>query len=90
MSPTEDEWNPTGVHRSHLDLAVMPNLNWQSSVSFVEEGKRKAAVQYYDGSLENRQTVTKDNTTKTTIVAENFYDNQDRDPGLTAPGVKKP
>src|SRR5450432_2748567 len=55
------------------------NLNWQSSTSFAEEGKRKSVVQYFDGSLRNRQTVTKDNTTRTTIVAEKFYDNQGRD-----------
>ena len=54
------------------------NMNWQSSVTFAEEGKRKAVVQYYDGSLRSRQTVTKDNSTKNTIVAETYYDNQGR------------
>jgi RHS repeat-associated protein len=53
-------------------------LNWQSSVSFAEEGKRKVVVQYFDGSLRNRQTVTKDNTNNKTIVAETFYDHQGR------------
>jgi hypothetical protein len=54
------------------------NLNWQSSITFAEEGKRKVVVQYFDGSLRSRQTVTKDNTTNTTIVAETFYDYQGR------------
>lgn len=54
------------------------NLNWQSTISFAEEGKRKVVVQYYDGSLRSRQTVTKDNTTNTTIVGESFYDHQGR------------
>lgn len=54
------------------------NLNWQSSTSFAEEGKRKSVVQYFDGSLRSRQTVTKDNTTNTTVVAETFYDKQGR------------
>jgi len=54
------------------------NLNWQASTSFAEEGKRKSVVQYFDGSLRSRQTVTKDNTTNTTIVAESFYDYQGR------------
>lgn len=54
------------------------NLNWQSSLSFAEEGKRKAVVQYYDGSLRSRQTVTKDNSTNTTLVSESFYDYQGR------------
>jgi RHS repeat-associated protein len=53
-------------------------LNWQSSISFAEEGKRKVVVQYFDGGLHSRQTVTKDNTTNNTIVAETFYDYQGR------------
>ncbi|MDF2188425.1 LamG-like jellyroll fold domain-containing protein [Paraflavitalea sp. CAU 1676] len=52
--------------------------NWQATTSFAEEGKRKTVVQYFDGSLRNRQTVTKDNTTDTTLVAETFYDFQGR------------
>jgi hypothetical protein len=54
------------------------NLNWQSTASYAEEGKRKVVVQYYDGSLRGRQTVTKDNTTNTTIVSESYYDAQGR------------
>lgn len=54
------------------------NLNWQSAISFAEEGKRKVVVQYYDGSLRSRQTVTKDNTTDTTLVSETYYDYQGR------------
>ncbi|NLR81200.1 RHS repeat-associated core domain-containing protein [Chitinophaga eiseniae] len=53
-------------------------LNWQSSISFAEDGKRKVVLQYYDGSLRNRQTVTKDNTTNQTVVAESLYDYQGR------------
>jgi RHS repeat-associated protein len=53
-------------------------LNWQASTSYAEEGKRKTVIQYFDGTLRNRQTVTKDNTTNTTLVAETFYDYQGR------------
>jgi len=53
-------------------------LNWQASTSFAEEGKRKSVVQYFDGILYNRQTVTKDNSSNTTVVAESFYDYQGR------------
>ncbi len=53
-------------------------LNWQASTSFAEEGKRKSVIQYFDGSLRSRQTVTKDNTTDETVVAESFYDYQGR------------
>jgi RHS repeat-associated protein len=64
-------------------------LNWQATISFAEEGKRKAVIQYYDGSLRGRQTVTKDNSTNTVVSAETFYDGQGR-PAiqvLPAPGV---
>ncbi|MBV8255407.1 MAG: AHH domain-containing protein [Chitinophaga sp.] len=54
------------------------NLNWQASVSYAEGGKRKAVVNYFDGNFMNRQTVTKDNTTNTTVVAETLYDKQGR------------
>jgi RHS repeat-associated protein len=53
-------------------------LNWQSNISFAEDGKRKVVVQYFDGSLLNRQTVTKDNSTQTAMVAETMYDQQGR------------
>jgi RHS repeat-associated protein len=54
------------------------SLNWQVRTSFAEEGKRKTVVQYYDGSLRSRQTVTKDNVSNTTVTAETFYDGQGR------------
>ncbi len=53
-------------------------VNWQATTSYAEEGKRKSVMQYYDGSLRNRQTVTKENVNNTTIVAETFYDDQGR------------
>lgn len=65
------------------------SLNWQASTTFAEEGKRKTVIQYYDGSLRQRQTVTKDNTTGETVVAETFYDGQGRPAVqlLPAPGI---
>ncbi len=54
------------------------NLNWQSTVSYAEDGKRKVVVQYYDGSLRSRQTVTKDNVINNLIVGETYYDYQGR------------
>lgn len=50
------------------------NLNWQSSISFAEEGKNKTVVSYHDGSLRNRQAVTKINTDERAIAGETFYD----------------
>jgi len=55
-----------------------PNLNWQSTTSFAEDAKLKSVVQYFDGSLRNRQTVTKDYSTRNTIVGETIYDMQGR------------
>ena len=65
------------------------SLNWQVTTTFAEEGKRKTVIQYYDGSLRARQTVTKDNSTNTTVTAETLYDAQGR-PSiqiLPAPGI---
>lgn len=65
------------------------SLNWQVTTSYAEEGKRKTVIQYYDGSLRGRQTVTKDNTTGNTVVAETFYDGEGRPAVqiLPAPGI---
>lgn len=54
------------------------NLNWQAATSFAENGKSKTVIQYFDGSLRNRQVVTKDNSTGNTIVGETIYDLQGR------------
>lgn len=65
------------------------SLNWQSTTTFAEEGKRKSVIQYYDGSLRGRQTVTKDNVSGKTVVAETFFDGEGR-PAiqvLPAPGI---
>lgn len=56
-----------------------PGLNWQSTVNYAEEGKNKAAVTYFDGSLRNRQTVSKINSKEQIIVGETFYDYQGRE-----------
>jgi hypothetical protein len=51
-----------------------PNLNWQFSIVFAEEGKRKEVISYFDGSLRNRQSVTLNNTDNRNIVQETIYD----------------
>ncbi|MET0392034.1 MAG: RHS repeat-associated core domain-containing protein, partial [Chitinophagaceae bacterium] len=55
-----------------------PDLNWQVSTSYAEDGKHKTVAQFFDGSQRSRQTVTKDNVTKTTVIAETLYDYQGR------------
>ncbi|QOG02341.1 RHS repeat-associated core domain-containing protein [Flavobacterium sp. MDT1-60] len=52
--------------------------NWQFQASYAEDGKKKEIVSYFDGSLRNRQTVTKINTDNTTVVGEVIYDGQGR------------
>ncbi len=50
------------------------NMNWQSSLSFAEEGKNKVVISYHDGSARNRQALTRINTDERVIVGETFYD----------------
>lgn len=77
----ETSWSSafTGGLGSFAFVGHQRALNWNSKVSFAEEGKRNVVVSYYDGALYNRQIVTKDNTTNTTIVAEKLYDYQGRE-----------
>jgi len=51
-----------------------PNLNWQYSAAFAEEGKKKEVVSYFDGSLRGRQTVTLNSSDNVAVVQENVYD----------------
>ncbi|PQJ18730.1 hypothetical protein BST94_06845 [Nonlabens xylanidelens] len=52
--------------------------NWQIQTSYAEEGKKKDVISYMDGSLRNRQTVTKINTDQQAIVGEAIYDHVGR------------
>lgn len=52
----------------------MGTMNWQYNGVFAEEGKKKEVVNYYDGSLRVRQTVTKINTIDTALARETIYD----------------
>ena len=54
------------------------NKNWQYSTTYAEEGKKKEVISYFDGSLRNRQSVTKVNSDNNTIVGETIYDFQGR------------
>ncbi len=52
--------------------------NWQYQAVYAEQGKKKEIVSYFDGSLRNRQTVTRINSNNQAVVGENVYDNQGR------------
>jgi hypothetical protein len=43
--------------------------NWQYSSTYAEDGKKKEVISYYDGTLRNRQSVTKNNSDNNAIVA---------------------
>jgi RHS repeat-associated protein len=71
------EWTTDTSYKYHVAWH-QDSLNWQSVITFAEEGKRKQAVSYFDGSLRNRQSVTKLNTDNEVIVGETIYDFQGR------------
>ena len=52
--------------------------NWQFQASYAEDGKKKEVVSYFDGTLRNRQTVTRINSDDNIIVGEVIYDAQGR------------
>ncbi len=54
------------------------NKNWQFQASYAENGKKKEVISYFDGSLRNRQTVTKINSDNVAVVGEVIYDTQGR------------
>ncbi|MBL7780475.1 MAG: hypothetical protein JNM22_04590 [Saprospiraceae bacterium] len=56
--------------------------NWQYSATYAEEAKKKEVISYFDGSLRNRQSITKVNSDKNTIVGQTIYDYQGR-PAVT-------
>ena len=82
-------WQYTDVSTGHTAgayiLAHQPNLNWQYTVTFSEEGRRKEIISYFDASLRSRQTVTirnndNDHTSvrNIAVVSETIYDNMGR------------
>ncbi|WP_281323440.1 RHS repeat-associated core domain-containing protein [Flavobacterium aestivum] len=70
---TISDWTYIEIDQSHEG-----KKNWQYQASFAEDGKKKEVVSYFDGSLRNRQTVTKVNSNNKAIVGEVIYDNQGR------------
>jgi len=67
------DWEHITITDAHED-----NKNWQFQSSYAEDGKKKEVVSYFDGTLRNRQTVTKNNSDNNAIAGEVFYDNQGR------------
>lgn len=70
--------NVAGFQHYYQITGHEKDLNWQMSVNYAEEGKNKASISYFDGSLRNRQSVTKSSTDNRVIVGEIIYDYQGR------------
>jgi len=71
------------VHQTNY-LEITPQMafeikkNWQYAVTFAEEGKSKEVISFFDGSLRNRQMVTRINSDNNVIVGQTIYDHQGR------------
>ncbi|MBS1586001.1 MAG: hypothetical protein JSS82_10710 [Bacteroidetes bacterium] len=66
----------SGTNYYHISQShAQDSLNWQYTVSFAEGGKYKQVMNYFDGSLKNRETITKFNSLPDyTLATENIYD----------------
>jgi hypothetical protein len=62
----------------YLPIAFENKKNWQLSTTFAEGGKKKEVVNYADGSLRSRQSLTRINTDEHVIIAETVYDSTGR------------
>ena len=75
INPSLANWlHAYWIHDPHEN----DNKNWQVITSFAEEGKRKDVVNYMDGTMRTRQTVTVNNSDNNVLVAETIYDHQGR------------
>ncbi|PHS05250.1 MAG: hypothetical protein COA88_12605 [Kordia sp.] len=66
------------THKILLASGHENDKNWQFQASFAEDAKSKHVLSYFDGSLRNRQTVTKINSDPKAIAGEVIYDFQGR------------
>jgi RHS repeat-associated protein len=55
-----------------------PELNWQEQTVFAEEGKYKKLMNYFDGTMRQRQMQTSLSTGNVTVVGETYYDYEGR------------
>jgi hypothetical protein len=69
--------NPSSLSCSSTYIMVEPHqatLNWQYNCVYAEEGKKKEVITYFDGSLRDRQSLTKTNSNNIVLAAESIYD----------------
>ena len=71
---TVNDW----PHKAKIINEHEQKLNWQYQSTYAESGKKKEIVQYFDGSLRNRQIMTRVNSDNQAVVGETIYDNEGR------------
>lgn len=64
--------------KQEISTSFEKNKNWQYSISFAEDGKSKKVLNYMDGSMRDKQTVTKLSTEDVYVVGVNRYDYEGR------------
>ncbi len=62
-----------------------PKLNWQHKAVFAEDAKRKDVIQYLDGTLRNRQSITSLSSEELILVQDQIYDYHGRPAISTLP-----
>lgn len=67
-----------GCNTNENFTSLSDHLNWQSGISFAEEGKSKAVVNFADASLRSRQNITKLKSKNDIVIGETIYDFQGR------------
>ncbi|MEM6272258.1 MAG: hypothetical protein AAF998_22665, partial [Bacteroidota bacterium] len=72
-----DDSNLIGEHAERI-FGEERDLNWQFSATYVEDGVRMGSVAFLDGTLRQRQQVSKNNADSTAVVGESYYDHQGR------------
>ncbi|HTF04670.1 MAG TPA: hypothetical protein VK826_11630, partial [Bacteroidia bacterium] len=81
VQPGEWSYRPTAI-ASALSYTISTDfeedMNWQYTIAFAEEGKRKQVMTYYDGSLRARQAAVDVTSDETVLVGETKYDYEGR------------
>ncbi|HTN46376.1 MAG TPA: RHS repeat-associated core domain-containing protein [Flavipsychrobacter sp.] len=78
---TTEKGNTSSVSSSTVTIQKSSNdsLNWDLKMNFVEDGKYKQVVTYYDGLLKPKQVQTRFNSNPSqTIVAQSLFDHEGR------------
>ncbi|MFN8711405.1 MAG: DUF6443 domain-containing protein, partial [Bacteroidota bacterium] len=68
------------LSKSHDD-----NRNWIFGAAYAENGLKKEVITYYDGTMRQRQAVTRNNTDNKAIVQSTYYDYEGRPALSTLP-----